>query len=237
MGKEKEKGFPTCWAGGGGEILAHPGAVGGPAGPSATETTGDGAVARAHTSAREGGLTARSSDGGGGVDRSSTAGEIRRWFSAVGPVLWRGSGGEARVGIGDHGGGVNLTGGGLGWPVHSAVRSPARQPSAIGGGDRCVAIVSEWQSSSTKLIRPKSTREGRTKLTGVKGGCGDTSSIGLGKVWRRWSGLVWRKQSSGGPFYRRPGGGRMGEDGKRRRACHDGGDGENGDEMAQAGEG
>jgi hypothetical protein len=217
--------------------LAPPGAVGGPAGPSATETTGDGAVARAHTSAREGGLTARSSDGGGGVDRSSTAGEIRRWFSAVGPVLWRGSGGEARVGIGDHGGGVNLTGGGLGWPVHSAVRSPARQPSAIGGGDRCVAIVSEWQSSSTKLIRPKSTREGRTKLTGVKGGCGDTSSIGLGKVWRRWSGLVWRKQSSGGPFYRRPGGGRMGEDGKRRRACHDGGDGENGDEMAQAGEG
>jgi hypothetical protein len=174
---------------------------------------------------------------GGGVDRSSTAGEIPRRFSAVGPVLWRGSGGEARVGIGDHEGGVNLTGGGLGWPVHSAVRSPARQPSAIGGGDMCVAIVSEWQSSSTKLIRPKSTREGRTKLTGVKGGCGDASSIGLGKVWRRWPGLVWRKRSSGGPFYRRPGGGRMGEDGERRRACHDGGDGANSDEMAQAGEG
>jgi hypothetical protein len=39
----------------------------------------------------------------------------------VGPVLWRGSGGEARAGVGDHGGGVNLTGEDLGWPVHGAV--------------------------------------------------------------------------------------------------------------------
>jgi hypothetical protein len=39
----------------------------------------------------------------------------------VGPVLWRGSGGEARAGVGDHRGGVNLTGGDLGWPVHGAV--------------------------------------------------------------------------------------------------------------------
>jgi hypothetical protein len=114
-------------AGPGGEILAHPGAsaragaAGGPAGPSARETTRDGAVARAHTLVREGGLTTRSSDGGGEVDRSSIAGEIPRRFSVVGPVLWRGSGGEARAWIGDHGGGVNLTGGGLGWPVHGVV--------------------------------------------------------------------------------------------------------------------
>jgi hypothetical protein len=39
----------------------------------------------------------------------------------VGSVLWRGSGGEAQAGVRDHGGGVNLTGGGLGWPVHGAV--------------------------------------------------------------------------------------------------------------------
>jgi hypothetical protein len=32
-----------------------------------------------------------------------------------------GSGGEARAGAGVHGGGVNLTGEGLGWPVHGAV--------------------------------------------------------------------------------------------------------------------
>jgi hypothetical protein len=60
------------------------------------------------------------------------------------------------------------------------VRSSARQPSAIGGGDGCIAIVSEWRSSSTKLIRPKATREERTKLTGVKGEHGGASSIALG---------------------------------------------------------
>jgi hypothetical protein len=44
----------------------------------------------------------------------------------------------------------------------------------------------------------------------VKGERGDASSIGLGKEWGRWLGLVWRKRSSGGPFYRRPGGGKGG---------------------------
>jgi hypothetical protein len=39
----------------------------------------------------------------------------------VGPVPRRGGGGEAREGPGDHRGGVNLTGGGLGRPVRGAV--------------------------------------------------------------------------------------------------------------------
>jgi hypothetical protein len=121
--------------------------------------------------------------------------------------------------------------------VFAAVRSPARQPSAIGGGERCLAIVSVWRSSSTKVIRPKATREARTELTGVAGERGGASSIGLVEEWRRWSRLVWRKRSSGGPFYRRPGGGGKGGDGERRRACHDGRDGANGDGMARAGEG
>jgi hypothetical protein len=50
-----------------GEILAHPGAAGGPAGSSVREMVGNGAMVRAHTSARGGGLTAWSSDGGGGA--------------------------------------------------------------------------------------------------------------------------------------------------------------------------
>jgi hypothetical protein len=57
-----------------------------------------------------------------------------------------------------------------------------------------------WRSSSTKSIRPKVTREERTKLTGVKRKRGGASSIGLGEEWRRWSGLVWKKRSSGGLF-------------------------------------
>jgi hypothetical protein len=55
------------------------------------------------------------------VVQSSTAGAIPRRFFAVGPILWRGSGGEARAGVGDHRGGVNLTGKDLGWSVHGAV--------------------------------------------------------------------------------------------------------------------
>jgi hypothetical protein len=35
--------------------------------------------------------------------------------------LRRRRGGEARAGVGDHGGGANLAGGCLGWPVHGAV--------------------------------------------------------------------------------------------------------------------
>jgi hypothetical protein len=66
-------------------------------------------------------------DGEGGVDQGSAAGEIPRRFSAVGPVLWRGSGGEARLGVGDQGGGVNLTGGG------SGVAGPRRVAGARGG--------------------------------------------------------------------------------------------------------
>jgi hypothetical protein len=54
----------------------------------------------------EGGLTAWSGDGG----------EV-----AGAPVLRRGSGGEARASVGDHGGRSNLAGGCLGWLVHGAV--------------------------------------------------------------------------------------------------------------------
>jgi hypothetical protein len=71
---------------------------------------------------------------GGGFDRSPTGGEIPRRFSAVGPVLRRGGGGEARAGAGDHGGGANLTGGGLWRPVRGAV-------VGVRGGDVAGAVV------------------------------------------------------------------------------------------------
>jgi hypothetical protein len=52
--------------------------AGGPSSPSARETAGDGDVAWAHTSAREGGLMARSDDGGG-----------ERWTGARPPMQSR----------------------------------------------------------------------------------------------------------------------------------------------------
>jgi hypothetical protein len=86
------------------------------------ETAGDGAVARGPHASEGGGLTAWTAIGGRGeIDRSSTDGGIPRRFSVVGPVPRRGGGGEARAGVGDHRGGVNLTGGGLGRPVRGAV--------------------------------------------------------------------------------------------------------------------
>jgi hypothetical protein len=41
--------------------------------------------------------------------------------------------------------------------------------------------VSVWRSSSTRLIRPKFTWEGRTGLTRATGKCGGASSIGSGR--------------------------------------------------------
>jgi hypothetical protein len=78
-------------------------------------------VARARMPGRGRGLTALTATEGGGFDRSPAGGEIPRRFSAVGPILHRGGGGEARAGAGDHGGGANLTGGGLWRPVRGAV--------------------------------------------------------------------------------------------------------------------
>jgi hypothetical protein len=69
-GKRKRNGN-SCSLGRG-VILAHPGAAGGPLGPTAGETAGNGAVARAHTSARGGVNGAeRATEGGGrpGLDR------------------------------------------------------------------------------------------------------------------------------------------------------------------------
>jgi hypothetical protein len=72
--------------------------------------------------------------------------------------LRRGSGGEARAGVGGHGGGVNLTGGGLGWPVHggwwalAAVKSLARPPGAIGDEQVCAKLVTEWRTLRARAI-------------------------------------------------------------------------------------
>jgi hypothetical protein len=70
----------------------------------------------------------------GGFDRSPADGKIPRRFSAVGPVLRRGGGGEARAGAGDHRGGVNLTGGGLWRPVRGTV-------AGVHGGEVAGAAV------------------------------------------------------------------------------------------------
>jgi hypothetical protein len=144
-----------------GGISAHLGA-GALAARLAQQRGGDGRGRRrgAGPTRQRGGVNGVDGHGrrGGRFDRSPADGEIPRWFSAVGPVLRRGGGGEARAGAVDHGGGVNLTGGAYGdrsvarWRVSTAARSPVPQLGAIGGGEVCLVTVIVWRSSSTSLI-------------------------------------------------------------------------------------
>jgi hypothetical protein len=121
--KKKKKEFPTSWAGGNfgpprperARARLRPSCVG--------ATAGNGTVARARMPERGRGLTALTATEGGGFRPESGRRRIPRRFSAVGPVLRRGSGGEARAGARDRGGGVNWTGGGLWRPVRGAVAS------------------------------------------------------------------------------------------------------------------
>jgi hypothetical protein len=98
-------------------------------------TAGNGAVAQAHTPGRGGVNGVAATDGEGGrFDRSPDGGELPRRFSAAGPVLQRGGGGEARASAGDHGGGINLACGGLWRPVHGTV-------AGVRGGEAAGAVA------------------------------------------------------------------------------------------------
>jgi hypothetical protein len=92
-------------------------------------------VARGPHARERGWLTTLMATEGGGFDRSPAGGEISRRFSAAGPVLRRGGGGEARVGAGDHGSGVNLACEGLWRPVRGTV-------AGARGGDAAGAVAS-----------------------------------------------------------------------------------------------
>jgi hypothetical protein len=76
------------------------------------------------------GVGPRANEGGGNIVRGARRGfgweekpvaRVRWWFSAGDPVPGGWGGGEARVGVGGHGGGVNLTDMCLGWLVHGEV--------------------------------------------------------------------------------------------------------------------
>jgi hypothetical protein len=70
---------------------------------------------------REGGADGVDGTEEGGARPGSGRRRVPRRFSAVGPVLRWGSGGEARAGEGGHGGGANLACGGLWWSVRGTV--------------------------------------------------------------------------------------------------------------------
>jgi hypothetical protein len=148
---------------------------------------GNGVVAWARMPERGRGLTALTATEGGGFRPESSRRRILRRFSAVGPVLRRGSGGEARAGAGDHRGGVNWTGEGLMRPVRGAVasvRGGVVAGAAIGcnrGREVCLVTVIVWRSSSASLIVQRITRKGERSSPERRGRHGGASSIGSGE--------------------------------------------------------
>jgi hypothetical protein len=233
--RKRRRNFQLARPGG---ISAHPGARARARGP-----TGLAAWEQQQGTARGAGSHAREREGADGVDGNGGRGfrpksgrrRIPRQFSAVGPVLRRGSRGEARAGAGDHGGGVNWTGGGLWWPVHGAVasvRGGVVTGAAYGcnrGGEVCLVTVIVWWSSSASLIVQRITRKGERSSPKRRGRHGGASSIGSGGSsgdGRSWCGEYGARA---GPFIGTRGRERDGGDGEHRRARHDGGNGANAD--------
>jgi hypothetical protein len=114
--------------------------------------------ARAHAPEREGGDGVRGGGGGraaAGENRSpvNPTAVPRRW-SGFGWTGWW----QSTSKVGGHGGGVNLTGGCLGWPVHggwqalAAVKSPARPLGTIGDEKVCAKLATERRSSRARAI-------------------------------------------------------------------------------------
>jgi hypothetical protein len=136
MGKRKRKrNFQLAGPGGGGFRPTRARARLRPSWPScAGATAGNDTVARARMPQRGRGLTTLTATEGGGFRPESGRWRIPRRFSAVGPVLRRGGGGEARAGAGDHGGGANLTGEGLWRSIRGVV-------AGVRGGDVAGAVA------------------------------------------------------------------------------------------------
>jgi hypothetical protein len=132
--RKKRKDFPANRAGGISAQLARARAGGRAFGPDGPAARGDGGGRRRgtgpHAREREG-RTALTTRRKGGARPGSGRRRVPRRFSAVGPVLWRGGGGEARVGEGGHGGGANFACGGLWRPVRGTVAG-ARSGDAAG---------------------------------------------------------------------------------------------------------
>jgi hypothetical protein len=99
--------------------------------PTWPNRAGDGTVARARTPERGRADDVNGTEGGEGAQPGSGRWRAPRRFSAVGPVLRWGNGGEAWAGDGGHEGGANFACGGLWRPVRGTVVG-ARGGDAVG---------------------------------------------------------------------------------------------------------
>jgi hypothetical protein len=225
MRKQKEKGFPALLGRGRFWPTQRERARGHSWRPSWPSSEGNGGRRRCGVgpTCQRGGVNGADDNGGRGeFDRSPAGGEIPRRFSAVGLVLRRGCGGEAWASAGDHGGGVNLTGGGLGRPVRGVVAGvhggevAGEAAGCNRGREVCLVTMNVWRSSSTSLIRPKFTWREERSSPERWGRCGGAGSIGSGRSeggGRSWCG---GNGARAAPFIGAREGERDGGDGERR---------------------
>jgi hypothetical protein len=118
-------------------------------------TAGDGAMARGPHARERGWLTVlTATEGGEGARPGSGRRRAPRRFSAAGPVLRRGGGGEARAGDGGHVGGANWTGGGLWRPVRGTVVGArgGDAAGAVAGHNRCNTLNPSIKNNLVYII-------------------------------------------------------------------------------------
>jgi hypothetical protein len=156
--RKKRKDFPASRTEGGG-ISAH---LAQPRGA----TAGNGAVAWARTPERGRVDGVNGTEGGEGARPRFGRRRAPRRFSAIGPVLRWGNGGEAWAGDGVTRVGRILPAGACGgrsaarWRVPAAVMPPVRLPATIEGEKWRPMTVRVWQSFWHSLIGQRIAREG-----------------------------------------------------------------------------
>jgi hypothetical protein len=166
--KKKRRDFPASWAGGGfrSSWRKRARARFRPTWPSRAGRRRGTALRRGPARQRGGADGVNDMEGGAGARPGSGRRRAPRRFSAVGPVLWWGNGGEAWAGDGVTGVGRILPAGAYGgrsaarWRVPAAVMPPVRLPATIEGEKWRPVTVRVWRSFWRSLIGQRIAREG-----------------------------------------------------------------------------
>jgi hypothetical protein len=163
-----------------------------PLGPAAR---GDGGGRRRgvgpHAREREGRTTLTSQRKGGARPGSGRRRAPRR-FSAAGPILRRGGGGEARAGDGGHGvgriGPAVASGGRFAarWRVPAAVMPPVRLPATIEWEKWRPVTMRVWRSFWHRLVGQRITRGGKGAHRGDEGSTAAQARMARGRRQWRW---------------------------------------------------
>jgi hypothetical protein len=141
---------------------------------------------------REGGADDVNVTEEGGARPGSGRRRAPRRFSAAGPILRRGGGGEARAGDGGHGVGrigPAVASGGRSaarWRVPAAVMPPVRLPATIEWEKWRPVTMRVWRSFWHRLVGQRITRGGKGAHRGDEGSTAAQARMARGRRQWRW---------------------------------------------------